>query len=236
MGLAGPAESDVDVGFGQLPKQILETGFSFFVAVGHEEDSVVRELAGEAGEFFELFRCDFVAAEADGGDLKFVESHDVIHSFHNDDSVTVEGFFDPGFMESSGVAAVEFEASVVAGDIAVFAGLFAFGFSSFDPVVPFGFKVQVTATVADNVAAFVAVGVDEVAFAEQRATVARYPADAPFLHEFGRHPRTLTNILSGFGGHLSDIGNQVVGEIRDGSGGFLVVADQRDVDELCCWF
>ena len=232
MGLAGPAESDEDFGFGQLPKQILEARFAFFVAVGHEEDSIIGELAGEAGEFFELLGGDLVAAEADGGDLQLVESHDVVHAFDNDEAVTVEGFFDPGFLESGGVAAVEFEASVVAGDVAVFAGFLAFGFAGFDPVVPFGFKVQVTATVADDVAAFVAVRIDEVAFAEQRSTVAGDPADAPFLHEFGCHPRTLANVLSGFGRHLSDIDDQIFGEIRDGSGGFFVVADQRDVDQF----
>ena len=35
---------------------------------------------------------------------------------------------------------------------------------------------------------------------------------------------------------MRHIDNQIFGEIRDGSGGFLVVADQWDVDELCCGF
>ena len=199
MGLARPADSNVDSCFSQFPKEIFEAGFAFFVAVGHEEHPIICELAGEAGEFFELFGGDFVAAEADGGDLQLVETHDVVHAFDDDDTVAIEGFFDPGFLESRGVAAVEFEASVIAGDVAVLAGFLAFRFSGFDPVVPFGFEVQVSAAIADDVAPFVAVGVDEVAFAEQRATVARYPADAPFLHEFGCHPRTLANVVSGFG-------------------------------------
>ena len=68
---------------------------------------------------------------------------------------------------SGGVAAVEFEAAMEASDIAVLAGFLAFGFAGSAPVVPLGFEVEVSAAVADDFAAFVAVGVDEVVFAEQ---------------------------------------------------------------------
>lgn len=51
--------------FTKFSQKILEADFAFFIAVGHEEDTIVGELAGETGEFVELLGGDFVAAEAD---------------------------------------------------------------------------------------------------------------------------------------------------------------------------
>lgn len=86
-------------------------------------------MVGEAGEFVELLGGDFVAAEADGGDLEFIESHDVVHAFDDHMAVAVEGFFDPRFLKSGSVAAVEFEAAMEAGDVAVLAVFLAFWFA-----------------------------------------------------------------------------------------------------------
>ena len=126
---ARPSKSHLHLGFTEFPQQVFESRFSFFVAVGHQEDAVVGELAGEAGEFVELLGSDFVAAEAHGGDFQFIESHDVVHSFDDDDAVAVEGFFDPGFLKPGGVAAVEFEAAMESRDVAMLAGFLAFWFA-----------------------------------------------------------------------------------------------------------
>ena len=52
---------------------------------------VVCELAGEAGDFVELFTGDFIAAEADGGDLKAFHAEGVVHAFDNDEAVVAAG-------------------------------------------------------------------------------------------------------------------------------------------------
>lgn len=41
----------MDSGFTDFPQQILEAELAFFIAVGHEENAVLGELAGEAFEF-----------------------------------------------------------------------------------------------------------------------------------------------------------------------------------------
>ena len=114
VGLAREFQTNLNLGFGEFPKQVFEAVFSFLVTVWHQQNTVVGELAGEAGEFFELLGGDFIAAESDVGDLKFIESHDVVHAFDDDKAVSVEGFFDPRFLKSRGVASVEFETLVVA--------------------------------------------------------------------------------------------------------------------------
>ena len=167
--------------FAEFPEQILEPRLSLLITVRHQEDAVVAELAGKAGEFFELFSGDFVAAEADSGYLEFVKSHDVVHAFDDDEAVAIKGFFDPGFLQSSGVAAVEFEAAMIAADVTVLAWLFTFWFTVANPVVPFRFEVQIAAAVADDFPAFIAVRVDEIVLSKHAAAVAGDPASSPFL-------------------------------------------------------
>ncbi len=78
MSFTRPSQSHLNMCFTEFPKQVFEAGFTFLVTVGHQEDAVVGELAGEAGEFVELLGSDFVGSKADGRDMEFIQSHDVV--------------------------------------------------------------------------------------------------------------------------------------------------------------
>ena len=78
--------------FAEFPKEIFELCLSFFVAVGEQQGLVVGDGAGVAEEFFELLTGDFVAAEAERGDLKTFHAEDVVHAFDDDEAVPTAEF------------------------------------------------------------------------------------------------------------------------------------------------
>jgi hypothetical protein len=72
--------------FAELPEEVLEAGFTFFVTVG-EEDLVVGDLLGELDEGRDLRISREVAGETDCVEVEFVEANDVAHALNDDEAI-----------------------------------------------------------------------------------------------------------------------------------------------------
>ena len=144
--------------FGEEPECLFGALGTRVVTVKHKVYSIDTKLSGEAGDLFSLWFCHAVGHDTEGWNTEIVEVDHVVKTFNEDQAVLLDEFAVARFLQTAGLLAVQFEATMEAFGEPMFSGWFFAGAFSRGELLVFSFFLFVLNIASDPCQNFALLG------------------------------------------------------------------------------